>query len=130
MLSDRSDEVLASYHRCRADEGFVDTFYDLFLAQSTEVAAKFAHTDFPHQKLMLRQALLEMLSFDRGLEGSEAEIAKLADQHKELGVTSEMYSMWLEALCVAVARHDPEYTPELGELWRQAMQRGIERMQV
>ena len=64
------DEVTASYHRCREDDRFIDTFYDIFLSKSPEIAKKFEHTDFRHQKLMLRESLLEMLFLEQGIEGS------------------------------------------------------------
>ena len=54
----------------------------------------FAKTDFKLQKLMLRQSLLEMLCFDRGMSGTCEEIKRLALRHKELCVTPEMYAMW------------------------------------
>jgi hypothetical protein len=38
------DPVTASYHRCRASVGFIDTFYAHFLAKSREVADKFRRT--------------------------------------------------------------------------------------
>lgn len=129
MLAAKPSAVVASYHRCRSDARFVDTFYDLFLARSPEVAQKFEHTDFERQKMMLRESLLEMISFEQDLPGAHEEIAKLAQRHKELEVTREMYVMWLDALCEAVERHDPEYTPEIGDSWRRAMQKGIDWMQ-
>ena len=122
------DPVIESYHRCRADQRFTDTFYDLFLAKSPEIAKKFEHTDFKHQKLMLRESLLEMLCYDRGIAGSEVEIANLAIRHKDLGITEEMFTMWLDSLCAAVEEHDPQYTPELGKQWRASMQKGINLM--
>jgi hypothetical protein len=35
------DAVTASYYRCRSNEGFIDTFYEHFLAKSQEVSEKF-----------------------------------------------------------------------------------------
>jgi hypothetical protein len=39
-----------------------------------------------------------------------------------------MYSMWLDALCDAIEKHDPEYTPELNQVWRKAMRKSINEM--
>ncbi len=36
--------------------------------------------------------------------------------------------MWLDSLCEAIQQHDPEYTPELEERWRDAMLKGIQVM--
>lgn len=122
------DEVTASYHRCRADESFIDTFYDVFLAKSPEIAKKFVHTDFKHQKLMLRESLLEMLCLEQGLDGSREEIELLGRRHNDLQITAEMYTMWMDSLCEAVEKHDPQCTKELTQKWRVAMQPGIDLM--
>ena len=122
------DEVTASYHRCRAEDSFFDTFYDIFLSKSPVIAKKFAHTDFKHQKLMLRESLLEMLCLEQGMDSARKEIEMLGQRHRDLQITSEMYEMWLDALCEAVEKHDPQSTPQLARKWRQAMQPGIELM--
>ncbi len=122
------DQVMASYHRCRLDDQFFDTFYDLFLSKSTEVRLKFIHTDFTHQKLMLRESLLEMLCFESGVEGARKGIEQLGRRHQELDIKPEMYQMWLDALCEAVKMHDPEYTADLELRWRQALQSVIDVM--
>ena len=128
MNTPANDEVLASYHRCRDDGGFVDTFYDIFLAKSPEIAKMFEHTDFAHQKLMLRESLLEMLCLEQHMEGSRQEIQALGKRHQDLHITPEMYVMWLDSLCEAVEKHDPHCTKELTQKWRTAMQPGIELM--
>lgn len=122
------DEVTASYHRCRASDGFLDTFYDRFLAKSPDVAEKFRNTDFSRQKLMLRESLLSMLTFNLGSEEARQDLLRLAERHSRRGVDipPHMYDLWLDALCEAVAEHDPEYTRELGDLWRASMRAGID----
>ena len=122
------DEVMASYHRCRAEGDFVETFYRRFLSKSPDIAAKFANTDFKIQKLMLRESLLEMLCFQQGMAGAREEIEQLGRRHKELEIEPGMYAMWLDALCETIRQHDPQYTRELEEHWRQAMSKGIEVM--
>jgi hemoglobin-like flavoprotein len=122
------DKVTASFHRCRNDPDFVDTFYDIFLSTSQEIAAKFAKTDFKIQKLMLRESLLTLLCFNLGMAGTKDEIVRLAKRHKDLDVKPEHYKVWLDSLCDAIHRHDPEYTLGLEALWRVAMQKGIDAM--
>jgi hemoglobin-like flavoprotein len=122
------DSVTASYQRCRASAGFVDTFYAHFLAKSPEVAAKFRRTDFSRQKLMLRESLLAMLLFNLGSGESRAELERLGERHSRRGVDipPRLYDLWLDALCEAVAEHDPEFAPELADQWRTAMVPGIQ----
>ena len=125
------DEVTASYHRCRVSEGFIDTFYDLFLSTSNEIADKFRNTDFKHQKLMLRESLLMMLLFNLDADATREELERLAERHSRSGadVPPSMYQLWLDSLCEAVQIHDPEYQPHLDDMWRNAMQPGIELIQ-
>lgn len=123
-----TNDVIASFHRCRRDEAFIDTFYESFLAKSPKIAEKFAMTNFKIQKLMLRESLLEMLLFDSGTTGSREVVEELGHKHRELRVTEDMYGMWLESLCEAVRKHDPEASPELEGQWRRAMQNGINVM--
>lgn len=54
------DRVVASYHRAREMGELFDTFYRLFLGKAPELPTMFAHTNFPHQKLMLRESLLRV----------------------------------------------------------------------
>ena len=127
-MSEQVDKVVASYHRCRSSDEFIDTFYEVFLGASPKIREMFAGTNFKIQKLMLRESLLEMLFFEQGMPGADEYIIKLGRRHKQLNVTPEMYEMWLDSLCEAVRRHDPEYRPELDALWREAMKKGIELM--
>ena len=79
MLPDL-DAVTASYHRCRASDHFIDTFYEHFLAKSREVAEKFRGTDFTRQKFMLRESLLMMLLFNHDEAGAVEELERLAER--------------------------------------------------
>jgi hemoglobin-like flavoprotein len=127
MLPDL-EPVTASYHRCRASSGFIETFYTHFLAKSQEVVDKFRGTDFARQKVMLRESLLAMLLFNIGSEEARQELERLAERHSRHGVdiAPHFYDLWLDALCEAVERHDPEFTADLGDQWREAMRPGIE----
>ncbi len=122
------DQVIASYHRCRQSGAFFDTFYDILLGKSPEIASKFARTDFARQKMMLKASLLEMLNFYDGIESVREEIEQLGKLHHHLEVRAEHYEQWLDSLCEAVTRHDPEYRDDLGEMWREAMRPGIAMM--
>jgi hemoglobin-like flavoprotein len=121
------DLVIASYQRARKTGELFDTFYRLFLRKAPDIPPMFARTDFPHQKLMLRESVLEMLMFSRTGAGRE-EIERLAQRHRQLNVQPRHYELWLDALCEALAKHDPAFTDQLAQLWRSAMRRGIDVM--
>ena len=117
----------SSYLRCCASPGFFDTFYDIFLAKSPEIAEKFAKTDFTRQKRMLKDSIFKMVrqaSFDGE---ARAEIERIGDLHtRQLDIRPGLYALWLDSLCAAIKQHDPGYTPALEVLWRRHMQRGID----
>lgn len=121
------DQVVGSYHRARQSGELFDTFYKLFLEKSPEIPPMFARTDFPHQKLMLRESLLEMLLFVQ-TESNRVEIERLAERHRQLNVKEVHYELWLNALCEALAQHDTKFSSALEQMWRDAMRKGIEVM--
>ena len=69
-----------------------------------------------------------MLGFYLEMPGTHDEIKRLGLRHNELGVTLEMYAMWLDSLCEAIKKHDRSYTPELEQRWREAMLKSIKEM--
>lgn len=87
----------------------------------------FARTDFQHQKLMLRESLLEMLLFEQ-TEANRGEIERLAERHRQLNVKRVHYDLWLDALCESLAVCDPKFTPELEQMWRNTMRKGVDLM--
>jgi hemoglobin-like flavoprotein len=121
------DQVIASYHRARETGQFFDTFYRIFLGKSPEIPPMFARTDFAHQKLMLRESILEMLVFAQAGSGQD-QIQRLGDRHRQLHVKPIHYQLWLDALCESLAVHDREFCPALEQMWRAAMMKGIEVM--
>jgi hemoglobin-like flavoprotein len=54
--------------------------------------------------------------------------ARLAERHRALNVRPRHYELWLDALCEALAQHDPAFSVELEQMWRHAMQKGIKLM--
>ncbi|QEG43624.1 globin [Roseimaritima ulvae] len=130
MIPDDLDPVTASYHRCMYGEGFLDTFYDTFLDGAPDIQEKFRNTDFTHQKLMLRESLLLMIMYSLGQTQVRDELVQLAKRHdrNHVDIPPTMYERWLESLCVAVGKHDPEFSPEMEQQWRAAMQPGIDLM--
>jgi hemoglobin-like flavoprotein len=119
--------VVASYHRARETGQLFDTFYNLFLAKAPEVRPMFARTDFPHQKLMLRESILEMLLFAQTGAGRD-QIERLGERHRQLNVKPAHYELWLDALCEALANHDLQFNAKLEQMWRDTMRKGIELM--
>lgn len=126
------DTFLASLGRCRATAGFLDAFYQRFVASSDEVRAKFAKTDMMHQVRVLEDTLFVVANAVQGEEGSPArsDLPRLAERHsrRDLGIRPELYDLFLECLIVTVRTHDPKFTPEVEAAWRETMGFGIDYM--
>jgi len=120
-----SDLVMQSYGRCCASPTFFDDFYRHFLASSPEVRDKFAHTDMPAQKLLLRQGILNLVMYARGM--SDSKLRALGESHSRarLDIRPELYDLWLEALLLTISSHDPKFEPRVREAWREVLNKGI-----
>lgn len=101
-----------SLARCNATPGFLDRFYELFLASSPKVKEKFARTDFVKQKKALRESLrLMRLVATDGEGGPERHLKDLAFSHskKRLDIGAELYDLWLDSLLTTVKECDPQF---------------------
>lgn len=129
----RSRETfLASFSRCRAAAGFLDAFYQRFIASSDEVRAKFAGTDMKRQVRMLEDSLLVVAVAVQGEEGSPArgDLPRIAARHshQDLDIRPGLYDVFLECLIETVRTHDPQFTSEVEVAWRETMRFGIDYM--
>ena len=124
------EQVLASYHRCEDAGGLFDSFYDIFFAKSPEIPPKFANTDMKKQKQDVMASVLMALRLAAGDSIARGYVEEIAASHNRSGhnIRPELYGLWLDALCEAIKKHDPQYTPALEENWRRAMRPAIEVM--
>ena len=121
-----TDLVFQSYGRCcRKDDFFVD-FYDFFMASSEAIRARFANTDMPAQRHLLRNGVMQIILVARGM--SDRKLRDLGESHsrKRMDIKPEWYALWEEALLKTVRVHDPDYTPELRQAWREVLKPGID----
>ena len=118
-----------SLGRCVECETFLERFYELFMSSSPEVAKLFRNTDFERQKRVLRDSLYVMLVAAGTTKGpAHDEVERLAGRHKDIGVTRDMFSLWLEALIQAAREHDVHFTDQLEKDWRSSLSGPIELM--
>lgn len=130
-MADRElDEFINSLERCLANRGFLERFYELFLASSPVVAEKFRNTDFDRQKRALTSSLyVIVMALERGA-APLAYLEQIAERHgrRDLDIPPELYDGWLECLVQAAREHDPEFSDRTELLWRNTMQFGIDLM--
>lgn len=123
-------QALASYHRCEAAGGLFDSFYQIFFAKSPAIPPRFANTNMERQKQDAMASVLMALRLASGDSIARRYIQGIAETHSRRGyrIRPELYDLWLDALCEAVARHDPQCTPDLESRWRLAMRPAIDLM--
>ena len=122
------DDSLA---RCLSRHGFLDRFYDLFLASSPRVREAFRHTDFAHQKKMLADSLSLMTSVSGAPADELEELDRVARRHgkHDLDIGFELYDLWLESLMRTVREFDGHFDRDVDRAWRNVLAEGIEFME-
>jgi hemoglobin-like flavoprotein len=117
---------MQSYGRCCASADFFDCFYRHFLASSPEIRDKFTTTDMPAQKLLLRQGILNLVMFARGM--SDTKLRALGESHSrfKLDIRPGLYDLWVEALISAISEHDKDFTSETRAAWLEVLNKGID----
>lgn len=116
-----------SLGRCVECPTFVERFYELFMASSPKVGELFRDTDFERQKRVLKDSLYVMLVAAGTTKGpAHDEIERLAKFHRDIGVSHDMLSLWLDALVEAAREHDTHFTDELEKDWRASLAGPIE----
>ena len=118
-----------SLRRCNANPGFLDRFYDTFLASSPKVREKFANTDFDRQKRLLHASFyLILLASEDSEDGPERYLKPLAERHsvRDLDIGSDLYDLWLDSLLAVVKECDPEFDETVEEAWEQVTGIGID----
>lgn len=120
------EAVQASFRRCDSP-GFYDTIYEKFLAKSDEVRRLFAKTDFKRQKVILRSTITLMVRFQLPDPQAQKVFENVGQTHSRGGhaVHPSLYGLWLESLLEAIAKHDPEASPELADAWRAYLKGGV-----
>ncbi len=121
-----ADIVMQSYGRCCASDGFFDSFYDHFLTTSPEIRDKFANTNMAGQKLLLRQGILNVVLYARGMPGTKLKALGCSHSRKGLNIRPELYTLWFNALAATIREHDKECTAETMQAWREVVNKSVE----
>lgn len=121
-------EFARSLDRCHADPRFLQRFYERFVAASPRVRELFRHTDFDRQIAVLRASLYTMMHASGNSILASSQVDIMGGRHARLGVTPDLYDLWLECLLATVAESDPEYSPAVERAWRDGLGPGIARM--
>lgn len=124
------ERFLASLRRCQAQDRFLHSFYERFLASSDEVKEKFRGTDFARQTRLLGRTLELSAAATRGEPGARRELAERALSHdrRHLDIRPDLYAVWLDTLILTAREHDPEWTDDTEGAWRHILRFVIDYM--
>ena len=121
-----TDLVFQSYGRCcNRDEFFVD-FYDRFMSSSDAIKNRFVNTDMSAQRHLLRNGILQLILTARGMPDRKLKALGESHNRSNYDIKPEWYSLWLDSLMKTVRRHDPEYTKDLENAWKEVLTPGID----
>ena len=120
-----ADLVMQSYGRCCASPTFFDDFYRTFLDSSPQIRAKFADTDMPAQKLLLRQGILNLVMHARGMPDTKLRALGCSHARGALDIRPELYDLWLQALLQSIGEHDGQCDANTRLAWHEVLNKGI-----
>ncbi len=107
------------------DEFFVD-FYDHFMSSSEAIKNRFVNTDMTAQRHLLRNGVLQLILTARGMPDRKLKALGESHNRSNYNIQPEWYSLWLDSLMKTVRRHDPEYTKDLENAWKEVLTPGID----
>ncbi|WP_263144173.1 globin [Pseudomonas sp. RIT-PI-AD] len=120
-----TDRVMQSYGRCCASPEFFDSFYRHFLASSPLIREKFLNTDMQAQKLLLRQGILNLVMYARGMPDTKLRALGCSHARDALDIRPELYDLWMDALLLTIGEHDKQFDGDTRAAWREVLVKGI-----
>ena len=112
------------------ESGFLERFYELFLASSPDVRERFKTTNFERQRRALSSSLVLMVLALDGGAPARAYMDQVAERHSRgaLDIPPAMYDGWLDCLMLAAREFDPQFDDTLEQDWRATLAEGIALM--
>ncbi len=119
-----------SFGRVVAKSEFLPRFYEILMASSPEISAKFANTNLKKQYNLLEQSLALSLLFPEDNVVAKQAINKIRSSHTRhnLDISPHLYIYWLDSLMTVFAELDPEFTPAMEQQWRTFLQITIDHI--
>ncbi len=123
-------KVKRSFARCFLKEDLILRFLNIIVESHPEIAPHFKDTDFDQIKLLLRQGINCTIMYASGVFAGEFCMQELRISHdrKHMAINPKYYPYWISSLVQAVSELDPEYTPELGNLWAEVVSPAVHFM--
>ncbi len=109
-----------SFETCVARPGFIERFYQIFIASSPEVRDKLKDTDLKKQARIIKKSLYVLTLASIETEEVRQELASLGHSHGREGmrIGPHLYELWLDCLLQAVREFDPGWSEDVSSSWR------------
>lgn len=114
-----------SFARVGLNPDFLDHFYENFIKSDRTIAKILEGGDVEKRKALMLAEIVATIQFHRGAKASDLILAKLAHNHQEIDLPSSMYEPWLESLLLTLQSHDPKWSDDLNNIWRQTLSKGL-----
>lgn len=121
-----SDRVFQSYGRCCNNEQFFIDFYEHFMSSSPVIRERFKNTDMPAQRHLLRNGIMQLVLFARGMPASKLHALGESHSRRHLDIDPKWYANWVDALMNTLRQHDPQFDAEMELVWRRTIQAGVD----
>jgi hemoglobin-like flavoprotein len=120
-------DVIESYKRVSREPGFMDRFYERFMASHPDVAARFDGVDMERQRFLVGRSVTMILQHASGADHVIPSLTETARRHgpRDLDIPAYLYDRWIESLIETVAEFDPGFRPELERAWRDLLRREV-----
>lgn len=122
------EEVRRSFDRCEENGSFAETFYGIFLNSSPEIAPYFSATNFERQRKVLRQSVFMMVANEVTDPGMRDMMNDLGRIHSRAwrDIHPRLYELWLDSICEAASKLDPEWSDDMEGKWRARLRPGMQ----
>ena len=79
----------------------------------------------PAQKLLLRQGILNLVMYARGMPDTKLRALGATHARDGFNIRPELYDLWLGALLQAIGEHDKSCDADIRLAWREVLSKGI-----
>ncbi|MES9942217.1 MAG: globin [Candidatus Thiodiazotropha sp. 6PLUC2] len=111
-----------SLRRVSQKEGFYESFYEYFIAQSDEMAKIFHNRNMAQLIHKLKETLQMVDDVVAGKPGVVLYMEMLGRIHTRLKVERRHLDMWTDALMSTVKSYDDEYDSQVHAAWIEAIE--------
>lgn len=120
-------DVIESYKRVSREPGFIDRFYERFMAAHPDVPARFEGVDMERQRFLLGRSVIMILQHASGVDQVTPHLTETALRHgpRDLDIPGYLFDQWIEALIQTVGEYDPGFRPDLEHAWRRLLRREV-----